>query len=171
MSHYKKVAEYMKDQFLNMPNLKGIIIGGPSITVANFLNKDYITGDVEKKILGTFDLGYTGEYGLNELVGKAKDLLSKEELVEQKVAMEEFLTILAKNPDKVVYGYEEVKDRILANIVNKILLSENFDENKVEEIEELCKHAGTLIVIISKDTTEGKQLESLGSIAGILRYA
>src|SRR3989338_10555748 len=51
IEHYKKVADYMKEQFLPMAGLKGIIIGGPSTTTQDFLNKDYITGDLKKKII------------------------------------------------------------------------------------------------------------------------
>ena len=32
------------------------------------MGKDYITGDVKKKIIGTKDLSYTGEFGLQELL-------------------------------------------------------------------------------------------------------
>lgn len=168
--HYKKIADYMKDQFLNMPNLQGIIIGGPSTTVVNFLNKEYITGDVEKKILGSFDLGYTGNYGLHELVDKAQDLLSKEGIMEQKKAMHDFLTILAKDPDKVAYGYEFVKDRLILGSVDVLLIYEDFGDDKIDELDELAAQSGSKLVMISKDTTEGKQLEALGGIAAILRY-
>ena len=48
--HFKKIAEHMKEQFLHLGNnLKGIIIGGPGTTVNDFINKDYITGDLKKK--------------------------------------------------------------------------------------------------------------------------
>src|SRR3989338_1092617 len=55
--HFKKIAEYMKDQFLSLGNnLQGIIIGGPGTTVNDFLNEDALTGDLKRKILGTKDL-------------------------------------------------------------------------------------------------------------------
>ena len=86
--HYKKIANFMKDEFLKLEGLKGIIIGGPGITVTDFLNKGYITGDVEKKIIGTKDLSYTDEFGLQELVDKSDDLLAKEEIAEEKAIMQ-----------------------------------------------------------------------------------
>jgi peptide chain release factor subunit 1 len=50
--HFKKIADHMKEQFLSLGNnLKGIILGGPGITVHDFLNKDYVTGDLKKKLL------------------------------------------------------------------------------------------------------------------------
>ena len=169
--HYKKIADYMKDQFLMMDNLKGIIIGGPSTTVSNFLNKDYITGDVEKKIIGTFDLAYTGSFGIQELVNKAKDLLAKEELIEQKQAMDKLLTLLARNPDKVSYGMHDSTEKLHMGAVETLLVHESLAEEQLDEFEELAQTSGAEIIVVAKDTSEGKQLEALGKIAGILRYA
>lgn len=168
--HYKKIANYMKDQFLNMPNLKGIIIGGPSITITNFIHRDFFTGDIQKKIIGSFDLGYTGNYGMQELVNKAQDLLSKEEIMDQKKVMSQFLVTLAKDPDKVTYGYDFVKEKLILGSVDKLLICENFDEKLIEELDELASQSGSQMIIISDGTTEAKQLEALGSVAAILRY-
>ena len=41
--HYKKVAEYMKNQFLTLKELKGIIVGGPGPTKYDFIDGNYIT--------------------------------------------------------------------------------------------------------------------------------
>jgi len=169
--HYKKIAEYMKDQFLMMDNLKGIVIGGPSTTVANFLNKDFITGDVEKKIIGTFDLAYTGSFGIQELVQKSKDLLAKEELVEQKQAMNELLTLLAKEPEKVAYGYDDTKEKLIMGAVRTLLVHEELAEQMLDELEEEAAASGANIIVMARDTSEGKQLDALGKMAAILRYS
>ncbi|HLD42090.1 MAG TPA: peptide chain release factor aRF-1, partial [archaeon] len=47
--HYKKVAEYMKEAFLNMEGLKGIIVGGPGPTKYDLVEGDSITNEVKKK--------------------------------------------------------------------------------------------------------------------------
>jgi peptide chain release factor subunit 1 len=78
--HYKKIAEYMKEEFLHMTELKGIILGGPGTTINDFMNKEYVTGDVQKKIIGTKDLSYTGEFGMQELLDKSEDLLVAEDV-------------------------------------------------------------------------------------------
>ncbi len=108
--HFKKIAEYMKEQFLPLGNdLKGIILGGPGTTISSFLEKDYITGDIKKKIIGTRDLSYTGDFGLQELIDKSQDLLAKEEIAEEKKIMQKFFDLLAKTTKKVAYGTKEVK--------------------------------------------------------------
>jgi hypothetical protein len=40
-----------------------------------------LTGDLKKKIIGTKDLSYTGEFGLQELLDKSEDLLAAEEVL------------------------------------------------------------------------------------------
>jgi peptide chain release factor subunit 1 len=169
--HFKKIAEYMKDQFLSLGNdLKGIIIGGPGITVTNFLGKDYITGDVQKKIIGVKTLSYTGEEGLNELVDKSTDLLRNEEIMEEKEAMNEFFMVLRDNPDKASYGEKEVNKALDMAAVEKLLISEECPEEKIEQLEEKANNTGATMTIISTETREGVQLKNLGGVVAILRF-
>src|SRR5919197_1822971 len=70
---YKKVADLMTEAFLSRPEIKAIIIGGPGYTKEYFATQDYLHHELKKKVLPTFlDTGYTDEYGLRELVEKAR---------------------------------------------------------------------------------------------------
>ena len=102
--HYKKISDHMKDQFLHITDLKGIIIGGPGITVNNFLGAEYLTGDLKKKIIGTKDLSYTDEHGLQELLDKSEDILAADEIGVEKKAMADFFKLLATKENMVGYG-------------------------------------------------------------------
>ncbi|MBW3015226.1 peptide chain release factor aRF-1 [Candidatus Woesearchaeota archaeon] len=168
--HYKKVAEYMKDQFLNREGLKGIIIGGPGTTVNDFMNKDYLTGDIKKKIIGTKDLSYTGEFGLQELLDKSQDLLAAEEVAEEKKVMQRFFDLLAKRENMVSYGEQEVMEKIKMGAVEVVLLSETLDDEMIEEFEAEAEKMGSTVEIISTETREGVQLKDMGKVAAILRY-
>jgi len=168
--HYKKIADYMKDEFLKLEGLKGIIIGGPGVTVSDFLNQDYITGDVKKKILGTKDLSYTEEFGLQELLEKSGDILAAEEVSQEKKLVTQFLTFLGKKPGMVSYGKEQVMKLVLGGVVAKLLLSEALDEKEIEEFEKAAQKMSTEVFIISTETREGVQLRDLGKVACILRY-
>ena len=84
VGHYKKVAEYLKEQFLMMKNLKGILVGGPGPTKYDFVEGGYITGEVRKKIIGNKDLSYTGDFGLQELLDRSQDILANEEVADEK---------------------------------------------------------------------------------------
>ncbi len=169
--HFKKIADMMKEQFLPLgTNLKGIIIGGPGITVSDFLNKDYITGDLKRKILGTKDLSYTEEVGLQELVDRSQDLLAEEEIAEEKKIMNNFFVVFRDNPKKIAYGEKEVRKALEMNAVGELLLSESIDEEKIFELEDLARKGGSEVKIISIETREGVQLKELGGIAAILRF-
>ncbi len=168
--HYKKIAEYMKDEFLNKPDLKGIILGGPGTTLNDFLNKEYLTGDVKKKIIGTKDLSYTGEFGMQELLEKSGDLLAEEDVAEEKQVMQRFFHELSKDTGLAAYGDAEVRRAISMGAVDTVLLSEALPDATVEEFEELAKPLGTDVRIISTETREGVQLREMGGVVAILRY-
>lgn len=169
--HFKKIADYMKDQFLPLGNnLKGIIVGGPGTTVNDFLQKEYITGDLQKKIIGTKDLSYTEEFGLQELVDKCEDLLSEEEIAVEKKAVQEFFNEFRENPKKVTYGEAQTLKALEMNAVSVLLLSESMSEDRIFELEEKAQKGGAVVKIISTETREGTQLKELGGIAAILRY-
>lgn len=169
--HYKKICEYMKDQFLpHGNNLQGIIIGGPGVTINDFLNHDYLTGDVKKKILGTKDLSYTGEFGLQELLDKCEDILVEEEVAQEKKIMNHFFNVLREKPAKVTYGEKETRKALEKNMVDILLLSEGLPEDILFELEEQARKGSSTVRIISVETREGVQLKELGGIAAILRY-
>lgn len=168
--HFKKVADYMKDQFLQQKNLKGILIGGPSITTNEFVNGEYLTGDIQKKVVAVKDLSYTGEFGLQELLDKCSDVLAAEEVAAEKEVMQKFLNLLAKNAEMVSYGEAEVKKALELGAVDILLLSETLDDDVIEEFEIKAQESSTEVVMVSTETREGVQLRDLGKIAAILRY-
>ncbi len=169
--HYKKIAEIMKNEFLTMPDLKGIIIGGPSTSVRNFLNKEYVTGDVQKKIIGTKDLSYTGEFGLQELLELSTDILAEEEVAKEKIAITNFFKHIATDSGKAAYGYDDVKRILEMGAVELLIVSDTLDEDKIDELEKMAEAQGTAILIASTDTREGEQLSRIGKVAAILRYS
>jgi len=168
--HFKKVAEYIKEQFLGNKNLKGIIMGGPGPTKYDFVEGGYITNEIKKKIIATKDLSYTGEFGLQELVDKSQDVLAKEDIISEKKIMAKFFDTLAKKPGKASYGEKEVLEHLKMGVVDTLLISETFDDKKIEDFEEEAKKVKSKVSIISTETREGVQLRDLGKVAAILRY-
>jgi len=51
-----------------------------------------------------------------------------------------------------------------------ILLSEQCEDEVIEEFEEIAKPVSAEVKIISTETREGVQLRDIGKIAAILRY-
>ncbi len=168
--HYKKVAEYVKEQFLGNKNLKGIIVGGPGPTKYDFVEGGYITTELKDKIIAIKDLSYTGDFGLEELVEKSEDVLAAEGIAEEKKVMGTFFDKLAKEPGLVTYGEADTMSKLKMGAVDVLLLSDELDDPKIDEFEAEAKKVGTDITIISTETREGVQLKEMGKIAAILRY-
>lgn len=170
VEHYKKIADYMKEQFLTMKELKGIIIGGPGVTVNDFMSKEYVTADVKNKIIGVKDLCYTGEFGLQELLDASSDILANEEVAQEKKLMQDFFKLLNTKAGMVSYGKDEVMRVLGMGAVDKLLLSEELDDSVIEEYEKKAEEFGSEVNIISTETREGVQLKEMGKVAAILRY-
>jgi peptide chain release factor subunit 1 len=169
--HFKKVCDHMKEQLLSLGNnLKGIIIGGPGTTVNDFINKGYLTGDLKKKIIGTKDLSYTEDFGLQELLEKSADLLAEEEVTIEKNIMSRFFKEMLDNIKKVTYGEAATLKALEMNAVDILLISEDMNEDKIFGFEEKAEKGGATVKIISTETREGVQLRDLGKIAAILRF-
>jgi len=168
--HFKKVAEYIKEQFLGNKNLKGIIVGGPGPSKNDFVDGGYITTELKNKIITVKDIGYTGEFGLQELVDKSQDVLAKEDIAEEKKILGKFFELLSKKPGMAAYGEKDCMEKLKAGAVETLLISESFDDKKIEKFEEEAKEVSSKLKIISTETREGFQLKEMGGIAAILRY-
>jgi peptide chain release factor subunit 1 len=167
---YNKIADLMKDQFLENKDLKGIIVGGPGPTKHDFVEGNYITNELKKKIIAIKDLSYTGEFGLQELLDKSEDVLSNEEVMKEKELMMKFFNLLSKEEGKVEYGKDAVLNDLKMGAVDILLLSEELSDEEIEEFENVAKELGTEVEIISTETREGVQLKEIGKVAAILRY-
>ncbi|MBW2978416.1 peptide chain release factor 1, partial [Candidatus Woesearchaeota archaeon] len=168
--HFKKVAEYIKEQFLGLKNLKGIIVGGPGPTKQEFVEGNYITTELKDKIIAIKDLSYTGDFGLQELLDKSQDTLAQEEIADEKAVMMQFFGLLSKKPGMVSYGEAEVIKNLQMGVVDTVLLSEALEEDKINKFEEEAKKVSSEVKMISTETREGVQLKEMGKVAAILRY-
>ncbi|MCK4266701.1 MAG: peptide chain release factor aRF-1 [Thermoplasmata archaeon] len=126
--YYKKVAVIADDAFLAIEDLKGIIVGGPGGTKDFFIDKDYIHHELRKRIIGTFDTGYTDESGLRELVENASQTLVDLDIVKEKKLMKRFFEELRKSDGGLAaYGEEEVYRTLEMGAVDILLVSESLN--------------------------------------------
>jgi len=167
---YKKIAEIMKEQYLELENLKGILFGGPGHTKHEFLEKDYVVDQVAKKVVAVRDVSYTDEFGLQELLQRCEDALASEEIAGEKKIVSKFLGMLATDVKRVTYGLQQVKDALDLGAVDVLLLSEALPEKEAEELEKKAGEFNTEVRMISTETREGVQLKEIGMVGAILRY-
>ena len=166
---FRKVSQTAIEEFKKIENLRGILLGGPGPTKEIFLNGGWLK-EFGKKVIGVKDVGYTTENGLRDLVEKCEDILQKEEIMEEKRIVGEFLENLAKETGLAIYGENEVRKALEAGAVEKLLLSEEIPIEKIEEFSEIAKQFSTQVFIISTETPEGEQLFRLGGFGAIARY-
>jgi len=150
--YYKKVADIANDSFLAQKDLKGILVGGPGPTKDFFVKSEYLHYELQKKVIDTFDTGYTDEYGLKELVEKARESLKDIDLMREKDLMQRLFEEIRK-PDGglSIYGEEQVKSALLIGAVDTLILSEDLRRVKLKLT---CPSCGAKKEAMTKDSTE-----------------
>ncbi|MFX1539674.1 MAG: peptide chain release factor aRF-1 [Promethearchaeota archaeon] len=122
-----KSSELTRELFEEIPDLNGIIIGGPGFTKAVFAEKGYLTSPLKDKILAVLDTAYAGEEGIRALVEKSEDILRNQRLVKEKRLVQRFLSELARDTGRVTYGEKQVREALDRGAVDTILISEGID--------------------------------------------
>ena len=168
---YDRVGEIANRELESLEQLKGVIIGGPGPTKETFLDGDHLHTELKKKVLGIKDLSYTGEFGLQELVEKSKDLLVEQAITKERDLLVKFFETLAKDPNKASYGVENVKKSLEMGVVDTLMISEDLDEAIAESLEKIAVQYGSKVEYISVETQEGIQLKEIGGVGAILRYS
>jgi peptide chain release factor subunit 1 len=168
---YRRVADEMKSQFFENKKLKGILVGGPIPTKDEFLETGNLVTQLKDKVIAVKDIGGSELHGLKELVESCQDILAEQAITKQKVILDEFFMMLAKQPEKVAYGEAEVEEKLNLGAVGKLILSKSLSREKIKHFEELAKASSVEIHLVSKETPEGVQFDNIGGIGGILRYA
>ena len=167
---FKKFGEKANKSFSEIKNLNGILIGGPGPAKEDFYNGDFLSTELKKKVIAVKDISDTGEHGIRELVMKSKDILSKEDIIIEKIILEKLFKHLAKDDGFSSYGEAEVMENLKKGAVETLLLSDTLPEEKIEEFSEISKEFGSKVILISTETQEGVQLKELGGFGAILRY-
>lgn len=146
LEYFKRVAKYANEIFLEYPNLKGIIIGGPGPTKYDFEKGDYLHYSLKDKILATLDTSYVGEQGVKEIIEKSPEILRKVRYVEERLIMQRFLYQLGHDTGLSIYGEEDVRRYLTMGAVDTLLLSEKLDDVKVTIKCSSCGHRFNEIV-------------------------
>ncbi|HUV34986.1 MAG TPA: peptide chain release factor aRF-1 [Candidatus Desulfaltia sp.] len=137
--YYQRVGGYMTDIFLNVPNLKGIILGGPGPTKEDWLKGSYLHHELRDKVLTTVDTGYTGHEGVKEVVNRSRSFLEQVRYMQERKVVQEFLKHLGEDDGLATYGEEEVIQALKSVNVYTVLVS---DEIKRWYVTLTCKSCG-----------------------------
>lgn len=166
----EEIALKTNKVLLPVKNLRGIIVGGPSNAKKAFTTNNALDKNLKKKIIGVLDTGYAGVDGIKELVQKSGEILEEELIFSEKRLLTDFFGRIAKG-EKVTYGMESVINAIKLGAVEKVLLSEDLEEELIEKMETMARGYNSKIIIVSTNTEEGQQFKLIGGIGAFLRYS
>ena len=122
---YQEVAEMANDLFVpDRHDMDGILVGGPSPTKDEFLDGDYLHHELQDMVLGKFDVSYTDESGLYDLVDAADEVLAEHEILQDKEVMEQFFKEL-HDGKKATYGFAQTRQNLNMGAVEQLLISED----------------------------------------------
>ncbi len=155
-------------------DIKGILVGGPGATKDFFIKENFLQYELQKKVVEPlFDVGYTNEYGLRELVTKASNTLHGLEITEEKKLIQRLLTEVKKsNNPLATYGEGPTVKALDAGAVELLLVSEGLkNKDLVESLFKGASEHGATVRMISTESEEGEMLvKAFGGLAAILRY-
>jgi peptide chain release factor subunit 1 len=135
---FNRIGESSNLAFSQAEDLRGILVGGPSPTKDDFMKGPYLSNEIKGKVIDLFDVTYTDEDGLRELVNSASETLSDFAVMEEKKIVSAFLEQVAKD-GLAAYGTNEIVRLLDAGAVQTLLISEGLDRSAVEFHCDACK--------------------------------
>jgi protein pelota len=120
-------------------------------------------------------IGSHGKAGINEVMKRPILKRVGEELgaIQDSVMLDELLAHVGKDTGLGIYGIADVENAAGLGAIEKLLICDDFLQNERDRIEiiiKTVKSAKGRFHIINHESDAGKQLNSLGGIAAILRF-
>ncbi|RJS70754.1 MAG: peptide chain release factor 1 [Candidatus Syntrophoarchaeum sp. WYZ-LMO15] len=140
---YTRVGNHANEVFLAIPRdeLLGILIGGPSPTKEEFAKGEFLHHELRRKVIDLFDVSYTDESGLYELVDAAKGALEGIELMKEKRLMERFMKLLVNDERLTAYGEDEVRKALEAGACETLIISEDLNKIRATFVCDNCGYS------------------------------
>ena len=166
---YEKIV----DDINKFDSIQNIVIAGPGFVKTDFL--DYLKDKHKNlaKISVVESTGSGGRNGINEVLrkGTVEKLTSENRVAIEMGAVNNLLTQIAKNSSKIAYGVRETKNAINLGAVSQLLiLDTDIPKENMGDAMDMVENMKGEVMVISSQHEGGKQLESLGGMAAILRY-
>ena len=172
----KNITEFYEkviDSITKFDSIQNIVIAGPGFVKNDFY--DYLKDKHSDlaKISIVESTGAGGRNGIAEVLkkGTVEKLTSENRVAQEMAAMENLLTEIGKNSSKVAYGIKETKHAVNLGAVSQLLvLDTQVPKDDMGETMDMVENMKGEVLVISSQHDGGKQLESLGGVAALLRY-
>ncbi len=151
---YQEVAGMANDLFVpKRHELDGVLVGGPSPTKDEFLDGDYLHHEIQDTVIDKFDVSYTDESGLKDLVDRAQDALADAEIMKDKKVMERFFKEL-NSGELATYGFQQTRTNLIMGSVETLLISEDLRQDAITYDCDACGNTDYALVDRRKSTPE-----------------
>jgi peptide chain release factor subunit 1 len=131
LDFFKRVGEHANKVFLSVPDLKGIILGGPGPTKQDFEKGRFLDYRLMDKLLATMDTAYMDEQGVEEIVERTPEIIKNVRYVQEKNIVQKFLYEVGHDTGLATYGETDVRRALSAGLVDTVLLSEALDTTRI----------------------------------------
>ncbi|MCW4021223.1 MAG: peptide chain release factor aRF-1 [Candidatus Bathyarchaeota archaeon] len=132
LEFFKRVGKHANEIFLSIPDLKGVILGGPGPTKFDFEKGRHLDYRLGEKFVATIDTAYTGAQGVEEVVEKAPEIIRNVRYIEEKQIVQKFLYEVGHDTGLATYGEREVRRALKSGVVDTLYLSEALDKVRVK---------------------------------------
>ena len=166
---YEKVIE----SIVKFDSIQNIVIAGPGFVKNDFY--DYLKDKHSDlaKISIIESTGSGGRNGISEVLkkGTVEKLTSENRVALEMGAINNLLSEIGRNSSKIVYGVRQTQNAVNLGAVSQLLILDTkvADENMGDAMDMVENMKGE-VMVVSSEHEGGKQLESLGGMAAILRY-
>ncbi|WP_436925969.1 Vms1/Ankzf1 family peptidyl-tRNA hydrolase [Halosimplex amylolyticum] len=149
----------------------GLLVGGTTVTVDDFLEGDHLDYRLEDAIVGGhYAVEYAGEQGLDQLVDRASDELDAAAERPAREALDDFFDALGAD-EPVVYGPEETAEALDYGAVETMLCSAALPAEAIREWEARTDEEGGETVVVPDGFDRGARFrEAFGGVGALLRF-
>lgn len=144
--YFNRVANVTREYFIDIYQIKGLVVSGPGPTKEDFINGNYLEYRLQDMIISTIDSSYAGEEGIREAFAKSGDILSDFRMVEEKKIVEDLFRHINSNTGLGAYGLGEVIGLLKNNVVDTLIVTDDTDLYRVESACKRCSRINEEIV-------------------------
>ncbi len=167
--YFNRVAKITRELFLDIHQVRGLIVSGPGPTKDEFINGGYLEYRLQNNIISTIDSSYSGAEGIREAFSKSTDILSDFRMVEEKKLVERLFREINNSSGLGAYGLSEVTNYIKNNVAQTVIITDDTNLHYVAGKCRRCGHIRELIterpnVISTKSSYESEPCPSCDSM-------
>ena len=174
MEFYGETAKFLSEM-LSRENISAIIIAGAGFEKENFrrfLSEKY-PELAEKSVME--NISSHGRNGVSEVMKRSKIKKIIEEITSARDVrlVHELLTEIGKDSGLGIYGLKDIETAAGLGAIKKLLICDNFflkNRKRLEDLMYMVKSARGEVHLINHRGEAGRQLNSLGGVAALLRY-